>query len=434
MTSISPFQLIRSKQSGEELSPEKIRGLVDAYTRGAVQDYQMSAWLMAVYFQGMTETETFGYTQAMIESGRQMDFSHLPGFVVDKHSTGGVGDKISIILGPLLAACGCYVPMLSGRGLGHTGGTLDKLESIPGYQVDIPVPRFQQIVSEIGISMIGQTDDICPADRKIYALRDVTSTIASNPLICGSIMSKKIAEGIQGLVLDIKCGNGAFMTDVENARELAALLAKVGRRHGLKVSYSITNMNQPLGMVSGVFAEIRESIDVLQGRGPEDVRKLTLHLAEQALKMGGFEDASSLARTKLADGAAYEVFLKMVNAQGGDTRRLQKPDLHRAEYETIIRAPYSGYIRDINTYEMGMGIIALGGGRRVKTDRIDPTAGFHLQYKPGMSVQSGEPILHIFCSDEQKLMQGKAILESAVTFQEDPTEPQPLIIEVSEDS
>ncbi len=424
----SAYELIQDKQTGKENTPEELKILVNGFTAGDIPAYQMSAWLMAVYFQGMTPGETLAYTRVMLESGRRMDFSYLDGFAVDKHSTGGVGDKVSLILGPLLAACGCYVPMISGRGLGHTGGTLDKLDSIPGYRTGIELDEFKKIVETVGISMIGQTDDICPADRAVYALRDVTSTVASLPLISGSIMSKKIAEGISGLVLDIKCGNGAFMRTEEEAELLARLLLKVGQDYGLKVSFSVTDMNQPLGNAAGIWCEVRESIDILKNQAPADILEVILTLGEQALVLAGQEGnlRKKLSRA-LQDGSAYEKFQQMVSAQGGAAASLENPATNTPQYETVITAPVEGYFYQIDTLQAGLAVIALGGGRKIQSDTPDPTAGFILLHKIGDTLKAGEPLVKLFCSNSRKLEEGKLILSRAVTIDTKPPDARKLI-------
>ncbi len=425
----TPFEIIRDKQQNKEHTEEEIRYMVDKFTAGSIPDYQMSAWLMAVYFNGMSMPEVAHYTRAMVESGERLDFSHLPGFVVDKHSTGGVGDKVSLILGPLMAADGLYVPMLSGRGLGHTGGTLDKLESIPGYQTALSLGEFSRIVEETGISIMGQTKDICPADKKIYALRDVTATVASLPLICGSIMSKKIAEGIQGLVLDVKCGNGAFMTRLEDARKLGELLKNIGKEYGLKVAPVITDMNQPLGNAVGIWCEVQESLELLKDNGPCDLKEVTLVLAEEAFRLAGKTgDIRGELETLLSSGAAYEKFLQMVKAHGGDVEKLQSPKTHTPKYRQDFQAEKSGYIGAIDTFKVGMSIIEMGGGRMKQSDKIDNSTGIVFNRKTGDTVSSGDVILSAFCNDGSALNRAMVSLKSSVTISESPPEPRQLIL------
>ena len=294
--------IIQQKQSGDILSNTNIQFIVDGYTSGVISDDEMTTWLTAVFQNGMSHEETLEYTKVMLNSGMTLDFSHLNGFVLDKHSTGGVGDKVSLVLGPLLAACGCYIPMLAGRGLGHTGGTIDKLESIPGYKTALSLAEFQKIVETVGVSIMEQTKEICPADRKIYALRDLTNTVASFPLICGSIMSKKIAEGVQGLVLDIKVGNGAFMETLEQAKDLGVLLSEVGKLYGLKVSICFTDMNQPLGNTAGLWCEVLESVECLKGNGPSDLMQVVYHLGKKALEIAGIKNSEEKLKSNIKNG------------------------------------------------------------------------------------------------------------------------------------
>ena len=316
-----PYELIRKKQGGAAHTPEEIRWLLEAFTSGELPDYQMAAWLMAVYFQGMDPGERQMLVEAMIDSGRRLDFSHLDGYVADKHSTGGVGDKVSLVLGPLVAACGVYVPMISGRGLGHTGGTLDKLDAIPGFRTSLDLETFERQVAEVGICIMGQTDDICPADKQLYALRDVTATVSSVPLIAGSIMSKKIAEGIQGLVLDVKWGSGAFMGSLAEARELARVLVETGAAFGVDTVAHISDMNQPLGRSAGVWCEVREAVAALEGDGPADLVELSLFLASEMLRLAGRDDPQLEVQDALASGRAREKLDELVSAQGGGRRR-----------------------------------------------------------------------------------------------------------------
>ena len=318
---VSLETIVHQKQSGGILSNTNIQYIVNGYTSGVISDDEMTAWLNAVCQNGMSHEETLDYTRAMVNSGVTLDFSHLPGYVLDKHSTGGVGDKVSLVLGPLLAVCGCYVPMLAGRGLGHTGGTIDKLESIPGYKTALSLTEFQKVVETVGVSIMEQTKEICPADRKIYALRDVTNTVASNSLICGSIMSKKIAEGVQGLVLDIKVGNGAFMKSLEQAKNLGVLLSEVGKLYGLKVSTCFTDMNQPLGNTAGLWCEVRESVECLKGNGPDDLMAVVYHLGKSALEIAGIENPEEKLKSNIENGKALEKFNEMVDAHGGGIRK-----------------------------------------------------------------------------------------------------------------
>ncbi len=427
---ISPFQIIRNKQDHLDHSEDEIQYMINGFTDGVIPDYQMSAWLMAVYFNGMSELETRYYTRGMVNSGKKLDFSYLPGFVIDKHSTGGIGDKVSLILGPLLAACGLYVPMISGRGLGHTGGTLDKLEAIPGYRTQLSLSEFKRIVEKTGISIMGQTADICPADKKIYALRDVTSTVASLPLICGSIMSKKIAEGIQGLVLDVKCGNGAFMTSPHSARKLAGLLTEVGHEYGLKMASVITDMNQPLGDHAGVWCEVRESIHLLQGGGPSDVKEVTLILGQRALEMAGVPgDHRFILEAALSDGSAMAKFEDMVHAHGGYLDTLTGLEIHPPLYTREIFAQHDGWITQMDTYKIGMSIVEMGGGRIIQTDSLDHSAGITFHSKIGAQVKTGDVIGTAYCNSDSKLWRAVEMLSEAIVIDDYAIDSPPLIIE-----
>ena len=368
-----PYELIRKKQGGAAHTPDEIRWLLEAFTSGELPDYQMAAWLMAVYFQGMDPGERQVLVEAMIDSGRRLDFSHLDGYVADKHSTGGVGDKVSLVLGPLVAACGVYVPMISGRGLGHTGGTLDKLDAIPGFRTSLDLGTFERQVAEVGICIMGQTDDICPADKRLYALRDVTATVESVPLIAGSIMSKKIAEGIQGLVLDVKWGSGAFMGSLAAARELARVLVETGAAFGVDTVAHITDMNQPLGRSAGVWCEVREAVAALEGDGPADLVELSLFLASEMLRLAlggptgspGRDDPQREVQDALSSGRAREKLDEMVAAQGGDPAALADSRLYRPAVTVALQAPRSGYLSAVDTYRCGMALITAGAGRRL---------------------------------------------------------------------
>ncbi|MBT3252056.1 MAG: thymidine phosphorylase [Candidatus Marinimicrobia bacterium] len=425
----SSVEIIRDKQHNRQHSFEEIKYIVDGFTNGDIPDYQMTAWLMAVYFNGMDISEARHYTKAMIESGKKLDFSYLPDFVVDKHSTGGVGDKVSLILGPLLASCGLYVPMLSGRGLGHTGGTLDKFESIPGYNADLSVSEFSRIVEKVGVSIMGQTADICPADKKIYALRDVTSTVASLHLICGSIMSKKIAEGIRGLVMDIKCGNGAFMNEKSKAEELGVLLKTVGNDYGLKVDYLITDMNQPLGNSVGIWTEVMESIDILKGGGPDDLKYITIKLCEKALiQAGRTGNHISYLENKLNNGDALKIFEQMIDEHGGDLSLLYNPQTYSPNNKQIIVADESGYLQNMDTFKIGISIIEMGGGRLTKADSLDNSAGIVFSKKTGDPVENGEIICEAFCADEARLKKAVQTIKSSITISEEKAPERQLIL------
>jgi pyrimidine-nucleoside phosphorylase len=382
-------EIIRRKRDGGALSPDEIRAFIRGYTDGAIPDYQAAAWAMAVYFRGLDGVELNALTDAMLHSGDVVDLSMIAGLKVDKHSTGGVGDKISLHLAPAVAACGVPVPMISGRGLGHTGGTLDKLEAIPGFRVDLSVERFREVLKACNLSLIGQTERLAPADKKLYALRDVTGTVESIPLISASIMSKKLAEGIDGLVLDVKVGSGAFMKTHGQARELAQTLVDIGRRAGKKVTAFITDMNQPLGRWVGNSVEVKESIDVLCGRGEPDLVELTLTLGGEMLVLGGVAKNADEGREKISrslhDGSAMKHFERCVELQGGRLAELQI-----AKQSTAVTG-ISGYVTAIDAEKVGLAALMLGAGRARKEDAIDPTAWVHVKKKLGERIEPGEP-------------------------------------------
>ena len=373
------YELIKNKQAGLKHSENDIEFIIKNYTQNKIPDYQMSAWLMAVYLNGMTIEETANYTKSLTHSGEKLVFKGLNGPIVDKHSTGGVGDKISLILGPILAACGCYVPMIVGRGLGHTGGTLDKLESIPGYNGFINIDDFKKNVINTGVSIIGQTKEICPADKKIYALRDLTATIESIPLICGSILSKKIAEGIKFLVLDIKIGNGAFIKNKKEAIVLGEYLKKIGQKFKIKINYMITDMNQPLGNYSGLICEVIESIQTLTGNGPNDILDVVYHLGENCLKLSGIKNGREKIKAAIEDGRAYQKMEEMIFNHNGRIKEIKL----NPKSKKIIQADENGYLDFENTKGLGMAIIEIGGGRKKIEDSIDTQAGFKLIRKHG---------------------------------------------------
>jgi pyrimidine-nucleoside phosphorylase len=397
---VRAYELIHRKRDGETLPPEAIAALVDGFTRGEVPDYQMAAFCMAVFFRGMDDVETVALTRAMLHSGDVLDLSDIPGAKVDKHSTGGVGDKVSLPLAPLAAACGVKVPMISGRGLGHTGGTLDKLEAIPGFRVDLPVERFRELVASVGACLIGQTARLAPADRKLYALRDVTATVESIPLIAGSIMSKKLAEGIDGLVLDVKVGSGAFMKRPDDARTLARTLAGIGRGMGKQVTALLTNMDQPLGRAVGNALEVVESVELLEGGGPADLRECTVELTAEMLLLAKVATDLPAARraveAAIADGRGLRKLEEIVEAQGGDPRALRdRARLPRAPRTLEVPAPASGFVAAIDTEAIGLAAVALGAGRARVEDRIDPAVGILVHRKLGDRVEKGEPLATI---------------------------------------
>ncbi len=379
---------------------EQITRLITALGSGELADYQMTAWLMAVFFRGMDDGETVALTRAMLHSGDVLDFADIPGKKVDKHSTGGVGDKVSISLAPLVAACGVKVPMVSGRGLGHTGGTLDKLEAIPGFSVTLDEAAFRRIVREVGCCMIGQTARIAPADKRIYALRDVTATVESIPLIVASILSKKLAEGIDGLVLDVKVGRGAFMKTEADARALAEALVRVGTAAGKRVVALLTDMSAPLGRTVGNAIETREAIDVLHGKGPADLVACTRELGADMLVLGDAaatrEEAFAKLDRAISSGAAVEVLARMIAAQGGDAAIAAHPDrLARAPVVTPVLAERDGFVEAIDALEIGLAGVSMGAGRTRADQAVDPVVGIELAVARGDEVKRGEPLAHL---------------------------------------
>ena len=421
------IDVIRKKRDGGELSANEIESLVNAYADGDIPDYQVSAWLMAVVLRGMTRSETAALTDAMLHSGEVLDLSEFPAKKVDKHSTGGVGDKTSLVLAPLVAAGGLIVPMISGRGLGHTGGTLDKLESIPGFNVNLSIPEFRRVLQACGCAMIGQTSEIAPADRKLYALRDVTGTVESPYLICASIMSKKLAEGIDALVLDVKTGCGAFMKKDEDAEFLASLMVETGERMGKSVIALITNMDQPLGLCLGNSLEVAEVIEVLRGQGPEDLRELCLELASRMFQLGGTADTvvkgKSQAEQLIASGKALETFRKMVTLQGGDARVIDDPGLlPRAKYIQDVSSPKSGYVTSMDCEAVGIACVVLGGGREKKEDAVDPAVGIVLHLKLGDSVAAGEPLCTVHSNSETRAARAIELLLRSYRITDAPLE------------
>ena len=380
--------LIKDKLNLKTHNISDINYIVNSYLTDKISDNEMTSWLKAIFNNGMNIDETIAYTSAIINSGTKLQFNNLNGYIVDKHSTGGIGDKVSIILGPILAACDCYVPMIVGRHLGHTGGTLDKLESIPGYNGLLSTNRFQEIVQNVGISIIGQTDEICPADRKIYTLRGQTNTVASFPLICGSIMSKKIAEGIQGLVLDIKTGNGAFIPDSKEAKKLGNLLSLIGSEFNVDVNYTTTDMNQPLGNYAGLRCEVYESIKCLKGDGPKDLMDVIFHLGEIALTMASQDNPRKRMVEVINDGSAFEILCKMIFEHGGDYKKINFNYKHSID----IIADSNGYFKYIDTKKIGEIINFL----TISNDRLDNNAGIKFFKKNGDSVKQGDIICRVF--------------------------------------
>jgi pyrimidine-nucleoside phosphorylase len=426
---MTPYEIIYKKRNGGELSGEEIKWFVANYTAGTIPDYQTSALLMAIFLKGMTPEETTELAMAMMNSGRVFDLSDIPGIKVDKHSTGGVGDKVSIILAPIVAAAGVPVPMVSGRGLGHTGGTLDKLESIPGFRTDLIYDEFQHTLSRIGLAMMGQTSDLAPADKKLYALRDVTATVDCIPLIAASIMSKKLAEGADGLVLDVKTGSGAFMQKQEDAVALAKRMIAIGQGMGRRMKALITDMNQPLGRAVGNSLEIEECVECLKGNGPQDLMDVTYSLGAEMLVMGERANDADAGKRILqqivSSGQGLEKFREMVAAHGGDVKVADdyKKVLPQAKHIIEAKAEGAGYINSMDNREVGMTGVFLGCGRLKMDDLIDPSVGFIFEKKLGDQVKAGEVMVKIYCNDEGKGKEvAKRLVECIKIAEEKPEE------------
>ncbi len=421
-------ELIRRKREGGNLSAEETQFLIQGYLSGAVEEYQISALLMAIFFQGMSSEEAAALTRVMVASGDVYDLSTLSGIPTDKHSTGGVGDKVSLILAPLVASCGAVNPMVSGRGLGHTGGTLDKLDAIPGYRWDISFNQLLKQLETIGCGIIGQTGNFVPADKRLYALRDVTATVESIPLICASILSKKYAAGSKALVMDVKCGSGAFMDSPEKAKALAEQLVKIGTELGMNVSALLTQMNQPLGETVGNSLEVLESLDVLQGKGPFDTRNITLKLGAEMLVLCGqaksLSEAEAQLTTALDSGKALEKFQQWIEAQGGNPRiaddRSLIPQVTTTE---VVRAKRDGIIQTMNTREIGVASNILGAGRVKTTDDVDLAVGLRVKAKVGEPIKKGEELFVLYHRNNRGLEEATRKLQEAVTIGETPVEP-----------
>jgi len=429
---VRAVDIIQRKRDGEGLSREEVAFFVDGYTRGRIPDYQASAFAMAVFFRGMTSAETVALTESMMRTGEVLDLSDLPGPRVDKHSTGGVGDKTSLILAPLAAAAGAYVPMISGRGLGHTGGTLDKLESIPGFRVGLSLKEFRETLRKCGLGLIGQTPEIAPADRKLYALRDVTATVESLPLIASSIMSKKMAEGIEALILDVKTGDGAFMKKFEDSKALAEAMVRIGRGMGKKVSALITDMEQPLGRTVGNALEVKESVETLQGHGPKDLESLSLELAAWMLHLGGIAPGLDAARTRvrdaLASGAGLRKFQEVIGLQGGDPRVCDDTSRLPQARETVeLRSEAEGRVAGIACRTVGRAAMLLGAGRETVDSRIDPAVGVVLHKKVGDPVREGESLMTLHVNERGRLEEATALLRQAVRIAREAPPATPLV-------
>src|SRR5215468_2558468 len=427
-----PQDLIEKKRDRKELTRDEIAFLVRGYTRDEIPDYQMAAWLMAAFLNGMSDAETKALVEEMLHSGVILTHDQIDEPKVDKHSTGGVGDKTSLVIAPVAAACGVAVPMISGRALAHTGGTLDKLEAIPGFRTDLSLEEFRDVLKRCGLALIGQTKEIAPADRKLYALRDLTATVPFRPFMCASIMSKKLAEGVDGLVLDVKTGAGAFMREFEDSRQLAEMMASIGRAMGKRVVALITDMNQPLGRWVGNAVETLEAIETLRGNLDGDFAKLCLELAARMLMVGGVENdlevARNEAREAITSGQALERFRACIEAQGGDPRVLDDPKLlPQASKQRVITADRGGFVTGVETAEIGRVVMDWGGGRRRLEDAIDYAVGLRLHTKLGDQVNAGDPLITTYYNDESKFEEMDARLRAAYRIESVAPEFEPLI-------
>jgi pyrimidine-nucleoside phosphorylase len=427
--------LIHRKRDGGELAANEIQFLIDGYTRNDIPDYQMSAFLMAVFYSGMTDREVSTMTDCMVNSGTTVDLSSIPGVKVDKHSTGGVGDKTSLIASPLAAAAGVIVPMISGRALGHTGGTLDKLESIPGFRTDLSIEEFKTLLAAHGLAFIGQTPEIAPADGKLYSLRDATATVESIPLIATSIMSKKLAVGLDALVLDVKVGSGAFMKKQVEARRLAQLMVGIGRRLDKRVQALITDMNQPLGYAVGNALEIMEVSQTLQNAGPADLTRISLELAARMIYLGKItktlDEARELAQSKLLDGSGYRKFKDVIAAQGGNPKVLDQFELlPNATGAQEITTQRGGYVSAIDAELIGQASCLIGAGRNTKEDSIDPAVGVILEVKVGQKIDSGSILCRIYHTSDEHLVEASELVEDAFKIANQPVDERDLILEV----
>lgn len=427
--------LIQRKREGEELSPDEITHLIEGYSQGTVPDYQMSAFLMATYFSGMTDREVSTLTDVLLASGQTLDLSDIPGVKVDKHSTGGVGDKTSLIAAPLAASAGVIVPMMSGRALGHTGGTLDKLESIPGFRTDLSIDEFKTVLREHGLAFIGQTAELCPADGRLYALRDSTATVESTPLISSSIMSKKLAMGLDALVLDVKVGAGAFVKKQVEARRLAQMMVGIGRRADRRVQALITDMNQPLGFAVGNALEVMEVSQALQNMGPVDLTRLSLELAARMIFLGKvaptMEEAREVAQGKLLDGSGFRKLRDVIQAQGGNPQVLDRFELlPNATGARDIASPRSGYVSAIDAELIGRASNMIGAGRDRKEDPIDPAVGVILEVKTGQKIDAGSVLCRIYHTNEENLEAAAELVEDAFRISATAPDQRELILEV----
>ena len=429
------IDLIRNKRNGEELVEEEYERLINGYTRNEIQDSQMASFLMAGYCRGFTDSEATALTSAMLHCGQRPDMSDVPGPRVDKHSTGGVGDKITLIAAPIAAAAGIYVPMITGRGLGYTGGTLDKLQSIPGFRTELSMEEFKKQVSEIGLAFTGQTLELAPADRKLYALRDVTGTVESLALIAASIMSKKLAEGLEALLLDVKVGRGALIQGRSEARRLAQLMISIGRRMNVKVQALLTDMDQPLGFTIGNALEVMEAAQTLQNQGPDDLEKLAVEVAARMIYLGksssSIENAREQAQQLLNDGSALAKLQQVIKAQGGDPEVVDRFELlPNATGELVVNSPRDGYISRINADDIGKAAALLGAGRINIDDPIDPAVGVILQSKVGHQVEAGSQLCALYYTDDTKLAEAEQLVEDAFRLSAQPPETRDLILDL----
>ncbi len=418
---MNTIELIRKKREGEELNEQEINFLINSFTAKKIPDYQFSAFLMAAFLKGLNSDETSFLTKAMLHSGKVINLNSIKGKKIDKHSTGGVGDKTSLILAPIAAAAGIYVPMISGRGLGHTGGTLDKLESIPGFRTDLSIPEYKSVLKKCRAVLIGQTKDIAPADKAMYALRDVTATVESIPLITGSIMSKKLAEGIDGLVLDVKTGSGAFMKIMKDAETLARSLANTAKSFDKKVIAFITDMNQPLGNYIGNWLEVYESIKVLKGESEGELFELSCTLSGAMIYLGGkaksLNEGIKISKELIKNGKAFDKFIEMVKCQNGDIRFIEKPEKYaKAKFIKKVVSNESGYLSEINTFSIGIAAVELGAGRKTMEDKIDPKAGIIFYPKLGDKIQKGDLIAELHSGSKDKINRAKEEILQTLKF------------------
>ncbi len=430
-------ELIRKKRDGEKLTDEEINYIVEGIVKGEIPDYQTAAFLMAVYFRGMDLDETVALTKAMMQTGEVIDLSDIPGPKVDKHSTGGVGDKVSLILAPLVASFGVKVPMISGRALGHTGGTLDKLESIPGFRTNLTVDEFRNAIRDVGLAIIGQTDTIVPADRKMYALRDVTATVSSIPLITSSILSKKFAEGTEALLLDVKTGSGAFMASFEDAHALAQNMVRIAHGMNKKAIALITDMDQPLGNYVGNALEVLESVETLKGKGPDDLRELVTIEAGYMLVMADIVDdhdkGKKMAEENLNNGKAYEKWVDMIVNQGGDPEAVFSEEFVKTEFEVTVNSKDSGYLVSYDTREIGIAATILGAGRLLKEDKVDHSVGIRVMKKINDPVEKDEPVFKVYANDRERLDRAIEILSKCYRVGNEPVNNTPLVLRVIRD-